>query len=70
VYFTLGCDPSFIILVSFLLKTSEEEGVCFLFVIEKGELAKGIVEIQEKEGSKKRRDKNGRDLVVAELSGV
>jgi hypothetical protein len=46
-----------IILVPFLLKTSEEEGIFFLFVIEKGELAKVIVEVQEKEGSKKGRDK-------------
>jgi hypothetical protein len=39
-------------------------------VIEKGELAKVIVEVQEKEGSKKGRDKkNGIDS-VEELSRV
>jgi hypothetical protein len=57
VYFTLGFDLFFITQFPFLLKTSEEVGVFFLFLIEKEELAKVIVEVQEKEGSKKGRDK-------------
>jgi len=62
VYFTLGFDLLYIyiILVCFLLKTSEEEGG-FLLIRDKGELAKVIVEVQQKEGSKRGRGKRKTD---------